>query len=164
MDRSDDIKKLWGLIKDVKVAMMTTAEPDGTLHSRPMATQETEFDGDLWFFTSIKSAKVDEVRQNQHVNLSYADPDDNQYVSVSGTAQIVRDRQKAEELWSPVHRAWFPKGLDDPELALIRVNVEKAEYWDSSSSTMVQLIGFVKAMASGKRYDADPGEHGKVNL
>jgi general stress protein 26 len=164
MDRSNDIKKLWALIKDVKVAMMTTAEPDGALHSRPMATQEREFDGDLWFFTSINSAKVNEVRQNQHVNLSYADPDDNQYVSVSGTAQIVRDRQKTEELWSPIHRAWFPKGIDDPELALIRVAVDKAEYWDSPSSTMVQLIGFVKAMASGKRYEADAGEHGKVNL
>jgi general stress protein 26 len=164
MNRSDDIGKLWSLIKDIKVAMMTTAEPDGTLHSRPMATQEREFDGDLWFFTSIKSAKVDEVRQNQHVNLSYADPDDNRYVSVSGTAQIVRDRRKTEELWSPIHRAWFPKGIDDPELALIRVSVDRAEYWDVSSSAMVQLIGFVKAMASGKRYEADRGEHGEVNF
>lgn len=164
MSRNDDIKKLWDLIHDVKVAMMTTAEPDGSLHSRPMATQETAFDGDLWFFTSINSAKVGEVRQNQHVNLSYADPDDNQYVSVTGRAEVVRDRGKAEQLWNPIHRAWFPKGLDDPELALLRVTVEKAEYWDSPSSAMVQLVGFVKAMASGKRYEADPGEHGKVNL
>jgi general stress protein 26 len=129
-----------------------------------MATQQREFDGGLWFFTALHSAKVDEVRQNQHVNLSYANPDDHRYVSVSGTAEIVRDRNRAEELWSPIYRAWFPKGLDDPELALMRVTVEKAEYWDSSSSAMVQLIGFAKAMASGKRYEADRGEHGKVTF
>jgi general stress protein 26 len=164
MGTQEHVQKLRELIKDVRVAMMTTAEPDGTLHSRPMATQETEFEGELWFFTSIQSAKVNEVRQNRHVNLSYADPDGNRYVSISGMAEIVRDRNKAQELWNPLHKAWFPKGLDDPELALMKVRVEKAEYWDSPSSSMVQLIGFARAIATGNRYEADRGEHGKVNV
>ena len=145
-----DVEKLAKLIKGIKFAMLTTAMPDGTLRSRPMATQQVEFSGELWFFTQYNSGKVDEIRNDQHVNVSYADPSDNRYVSVSGRAMIVRDRKKSEELWTELHRAWFPKGLDDPNLALLRVDVHDAEYWDSPSSKVVQLAGFVKAMVTGK--------------
>lgn len=160
-----DIEKLHELIKDIRTAMLTTVEEDGSLRSRPMATQETDLgdlDGNLWFFTPASSAKVGEVRREQHVNLSYAAPDSNRYVSVSGTARIVRDPAKAKELWNPALKAWFPKGLDDPDLALLRVEVGKAEYWDAPSSKMVQLVGFVKAIATGQRYD--PGENEKLNF
>ena len=100
-DRNEHIKQLDGLIKGIKIVMLTTAEADGTLRSRPMATQQTEFDGDLWFFTRASAPKVDEVEHNHHVNLSYAASDDNCYVSVSGLAEFVRDHGKAEELWNP---------------------------------------------------------------
>jgi len=161
----DDVQKLAKLIKGIKFAMMTTALPDGTLRSRPMATQQTEFDGSaLWFFTYYNSGKVDEIRSDQHVNLSYADPSDNRYVSVSGRAMILRDRKKAEELWTELHRAWFPKGLDDPNLALLRVDVQDAEYWDSPSSKVVQLAGFVKAIVTGKPAGNDLGENRKIHL
>ena len=159
-----DIEKLRDLIKDVRVAMLTTVDEDGSLRSRPMATQEMELDGELWFFTGAGSPKVREVQREQHVNVSYANPDDQQYVSVSGTAQVVHDRAKAEERWNPILKAWFPKGLDDPDLALLRIRVEKAEYWDSPSSKMVQLVGFVKAVTTGKRYEPGPGEHGTLEL
>src|SRR3954462_15800871 len=96
----DDIKRLWGMIKDIGVTLMTTADDDGTLRSRPMVAQQSEFDGDLWFFTWIDSPKVDEVKEHRQVNLSYADPNSQNYVSISGTAQIVRDKQKVHELWS----------------------------------------------------------------
>jgi general stress protein 26 len=160
--QSDDIKKLYEMIKDIRIAMMTTAEPDGTLRSRPMATQQTEFDGDLWFFTGASSGKVDEVQADRHVNISYAAPDDNRYVSVSGTAQLVRDRAKMEELWNPFLKAWFPKGLDDPDIALLKVHVTEAEYWDSPSGAIVHLVGFVKAVATGQR--AKGGENEKLKL
>jgi general stress protein 26 len=158
-----DIEKIRDLIKDIRFAMLTTIDTDGSLRSRPMATQETEFDGDLWFFTPAGSPKVDEVERDERVNVSYAAPDDNRYVSISGTAQLVRDRAKMKELWNPVLKAWFPEGLGDPDLALLRVRVEKAEYWDSPSSKMVQLAGFVKAIATGKRAD-DIGENEKIDL
>ena len=158
----NDVKKLGELIKDISVAMMTTICDDGTLRSRPMVTQQVPFDGTLWFFTRGDSPKVDEVRQHHEVNLSYAKPDAQHYVSVSGTAAVVRDREKLKELWNPMYKAWFPKGLDDPELALLRVDVSKAEYWDSPSSTMVHLVGFVKAIVTGQEYR--PGENKKVNL
>lgn len=158
-----DIEKIRDLIKDIRFAMLTTIDEDGSLRSRPMGTQEAEFDGDLWFFTGASSAKVDEVERDERVNVSYAAPDDNRYVSISGTARLVRDRAKAKELWNPVLKAWFPDGLDDPDLALLRVRVEKAEYWDAPSSKMVQLAGFVKAIVTGKRADG-LGENEKIDL
>ena len=160
--REESIKKLNELIKDMKFGMLTTIEEDGSLRSRPMALQRTEFDGDLWFFTKASAPKVDEVEHDRHVCVSFASPQDQHYVSMSGTARLVRDRQKAEELWNPFYKAWFPEGLDDPDLALLKVSVMKAEYWDSSSSAVVHLIGFVKAIATGQQYR--PGENEKVNL
>ncbi len=144
--------------------MLTTVEPDGHLRSRPMQTQKAEFDGQLWFFTPIDSAKVHEVQREQHVGLSYAKPDDQIYVSVSGKASISRDRKKMEELWNPIHRAWFPKGLDDPNIGLLCVDVEHAEYWDAPSSKLVQLGGFVKAIVTGKQYQGEGSDHQKVTL
>jgi general stress protein 26 len=161
-DHNENIRKLGEMIKEIKFAMLTTAEPDGTLRSRPMATQATEFNGELWFFTAASAPKVDEIEQDHHVNLSYAAPDKNLYVSVSGKARMVRDKQKAEELWNPAYKAWFPKGLDDPDLALLKVSATQAEYWDSSSSAVVHLVGFVKALATGERYH--PGENEKIDL
>lgn len=161
-DHNEDIQKLGAMIKEIKFAMLTTAEPDGTLRSRPMATQATEFDGELWFFTAASAPKVEEIEQDHHVNLSYAAPDKNLYVSVSGKARMIRNRKKAEELWNPAYKAWFPKGLDDPDLALLKVSVTQAEYWDSSSSAVVHLVGFVKALATGERYH--PGENEKIDL
>ena len=158
-----DVEKLEDLIKGISFAMLTTVDEDGSLRSRPMQTQEAEFNGELWFFTSASSAKVGEVQSDQRVNVSYSDPDDNRYVSLSGTASLVRDREKIKELWKPVLKAWFPKGLEDPDLALLRVKVEKAEYWDSPSSKMVQLAGFLKAIATGKRLEY-AGENEKLEL
>jgi general stress protein 26 len=161
-DRAEAISKLREMIQDINVAMLTTAMPDGTLRSRPMMTQQTEFDGDLWFFTGAGSPKIQEIEDDQHVNLSYAAPDDNRYVSVSGRATPVRNRRKAEELWKPMYKAWFPKGLDDSDLSLLKVSVEQAEYWDTSSNTLVHLVGFARAVATGEKYE--PGENEKINL
>ena len=164
--REEAIAKLNSLIKDVQVAMLTTIDW-GVLRSRPMQTQEMDFDGDLWFFTSSETHKTEEIEKDRRVNVSYAAPDSNTYVSVSGTAEILKDRAKIEELWTPIHKAWFPKGPDDPNLVLLKVNVEQAEYWDSPSSTIVQVAGFVKALVTGEsadHQDGDIGNHGKVHL
>jgi general stress protein 26 len=161
-ERAANVAKLAGLIKDIEFAMLTTAEEDGSLRSRPMATQRAEFDGDLWFFTHASAPKVGEVERERQVNVAYAAPDDNRYVSVSGRAQVVRDRAKIEELWSAPLKAWFPGGKDDPDIALLRVTVERAEYWDSPSSAVAHAVGFVKAVATGQTYQ--PGENEKIDL
>lgn len=161
-DYAENVQRLAELIKDIRVAMMITVMPDGSLRGRPMATQRTEFDGQLWFFTALDSMKVDEVREQQRVNLSYADPDNQRYVSISGRASVVTDPAKVRELWHPAYVAWFPLGLDDPNLGLICVEVDRAEYWDAPSSKMVHLVGFVKAALTGERYE--PGENRKIEL
>ena len=160
--REESIKKLHGLIEGIDFAMLTTVDTDGVLRSRPMSTQEVEFDGTLWFFTSDKTHKVEEIEKDNRVNASYAEPKDNVYVSVSGTASVVKDRAKMEELWNPILKAWFPDGLETPGICLLKVDVEQAEYWDSPSSTLVQIAGFVKAMVTGQR--ANGGENEKINL
>jgi general stress protein 26 len=162
MTRHEAIKKLNALIKDVDFAMLTTVEDGGMLRSRPMVTQEADFDGELWFFTGASSPKIGEVEHDRHVNVSYADPDNQHYVSISGTAQLVSDRKKMEELWNPAYKAWFPKGLDDPDLALLKVTAEHAEYWDSPSSAVVHVIGLVKAVVTGER--AEGGDNQKIDL
>lgn len=160
-ERREAIEKVRELIKDIDFAMLTTIS-GGHLRSRPMSTQQVEFDGDLWFFTSDKTHKVDEIEGDNRVNVAYSKPDDNVYVSISGRAEIVKDRKKLEELWNPVYKAWFPDGLEDPALCLLKISVEEAEYWDSPNSKLVQVAGFVKALVTGER--ADGGEYGRVNL
>jgi general stress protein 26 len=160
--KDEAIRKLGELIRDIRVAMLTTVTEDGTLRSRPMATQQAEFDGDLWFFTQANSPKVEELWHDQHVNVSYAAPDENRYVSVSGIAQLVQNPEKMKELWHPAYKAWFPDGLEDPQLALLKVDVRQAEYWDMPSSRMVHLAGFVKAVVTGQRFE--PGENEKLEL
>ncbi len=161
-DKKNPVVHLAELIQGIKVAMMTTVEEDGSLRSRPMWTQNREFDGQLWFFTREHAHKVDEVEHDHHINLAYSEPSRDRYVSVSGICQLVTDKEKMRELWDPSLKAWFPDGVDDPEIALLCVTVEKAEYWDTPNARMVQLIGFVKSVLTGKPYS--PGENEKVNL
>lgn len=161
-ERSENIEKLAKMIKGINFAMLTTSDTDGSLHARPMASQRMDFDGELWFLTGQSTHKVQEIDRDHRVSLSYADPADNRYVSITGTARLVKDRKKAEELWNPFYKAWFPKGLDDPDLCVLKVTPERAEYWDSPSSTVAHLIGFVKASLTAQQ--ADVGEHGTLNM
>jgi len=154
--------KLGELIKGIQVAQLTTVEDDGSLRSRPMGTQDIEFDGTLWFFTQIQAPKVRELRAEEHVNVTYSDIDHDRFVSVSGRAQVVQDREKIDELWKPFLKAWFPQGKDDPQIALIRVDVDHAEYWDAPNSTMVKVVGFLKAVTTGEIYA--PGENKRIDM
>ena len=161
-EKKDAVAHLAELIQGIKVTMMTTVEADGSIRSRPMWTQNSDFDGQLWFFTHEAAPKVDEVEEDHHVNLAYSDSSRDRYVSVSGTARVVRDRAKIHEMWDPSLKAWFPKGVDDPDIALLCVSVNKAEYWDTPNKHMVQLIGFVKSVLTGEPYR--PGGHEKLDL
>jgi general stress protein 26 len=144
-----DLKKLRKLIKGARVAMLTTVAPDGTLRSRPMATLKAPFEGDVWFFTRATTSKADEIRDNDQVNVSFSDGDDNRYLSISGTASLVRDKDRLEQLWSGRLKNWFPDGKKDPDLALLRVRVDRAEYWDTKTAAMVHLGGLVRSSLGG---------------
>jgi len=153
--KQEKIEKVRDLIKGIKIAMLTTVnKSDGALHSRPMSTQETEFDGDLWFFTQSPSQKVNEINKDESVNVSYAG--DHRYVSVSGTAEIIDDKDKMKELWNPIYKVWFPDGLDDPTLRLLKVSVQKAEYWDSPGGFVQTVIGFAEGLIN-----KDPSKMGE---
>lgn len=152
--RADSLQKLREIIKKIDFCMLTTIDENGDLHSRPMsANGEIDTNGDLWFFTGVSSHKVSEVAASPKVNVSFADPKNQQYVSVSGIAQLVRDRKKIEELWKPEFKMWFPEGKDDPEIGLLRIKLEKAEYWDSPSSTVAYALSFVSSLVTGEQPD-----------
>ncbi len=159
--KTERMAKLRELIEDISIASLVTMDSDGVLRARPMATQQLDENSELWFFTNDYTAKVDSVLAHPQVCVSYADPGKNSYVSVSGTAELVRDKAKIKELWKPALKAWFPKGVDDPDIALLRVDAISAQYWDSSESKLVQLFGMLKAIATGE--PAEGGENEKVN-
>ncbi len=161
MSETNDTAKLWEMIKSIEIAMMVTEDGD-QLRSRPMAVSQKEFDGTLWFFTRASAHKVAEVDSHHRVNLAYANPSKQNYVSVSGDANLVRDRADIDAHWTEMLKTWFPKGKDDPDIALLKVTVKQAEYWDAPSSAMLHAYGYVKATLTGK--SPEPGGHGTVNL
>ena len=124
-----DWKKVNELITTIQVALLTTIDPEGNFHTRPLQTMHVEPDGALWFFTDWNSPKVDELQQDMRVSLGYADPTRSTYVAISGKGRLLRDPDRARQLWSPEQRAYYPAGPDDARLALLRVQVEHAEYW-----------------------------------
>ena len=146
---NEGAEKLYKLIDDIRICMMTTVEQDGRLQSRPMYGLEADKAGDVWFFTRLESSKTTEISRDGHVNLAYSHPSKQHYISVSGRAEIVRDKGLIQDKWSEPMRTWFPEGKDDPQLALIRVHPEHGEFWDSPSSAVIHLYGYVKAAITG---------------
>lgn len=158
-------EQLWELIKDIRFAMFTTRHGNGHLHSRPMTTQNRKIDEDrtLWFFMSRRSEPVADLATESTVNIAYADPGKDAYVSVSGNAKVVEDAAKKKALWNKMTEAWFPGGIDDPDLALVRVDIVHADYWDVKTNKLVQLYKMAKAAVTGKP-PQNMGEHAEVKM
>ena len=153
--------KVWSLIKHIKVAMLATHADGEHMHARPMVATGKAFEaGELWFFADRRSRTVDEIEANDRVLLTYADWDSQSYVSIDGRAEVVEDPRRVAELWSEGMRTWFPAGREDPNIALLRVVVDAAEYWDAPSLAMVYAYGYLKAVTTGRR--PHPGDVGKV--
>jgi general stress protein 26 len=149
----DGAAKVAELMKDIRIAMLTTVAPDGQLMSHPMATQDVEFDGDVWFIAERASQKVAHLQANPQVNVAYSSS--SSWVSLSGLATVVDDTAKLEELWNAFTDAWLEGGPENPNNILIRVSAQSAEYWDTPGSKVVQVANLVKAKVTGQRYDAD---------
>jgi general stress protein 26 len=161
---SEDHEKLWDLIKDIKFGMLTHRHSSGMMHSCPLTTQNKKLDENsvLYFFISRRSEMATALLTDSNVNVSYAHTGDDRYVSVSGKAAIVEDQARKEELWSLIAKAWFPGGVNDPDLALLEVNIHRAEYWDVKESKMVQLAKMATAAMNGKQPHL--GEHKELKL
>lgn len=146
--KQEELETLRDLIKDVDTAMLTTATDEGLI-SRPMKTQEVEFDGDLWFFTKRETNKYREILHDKDVNVAYAG---RSYVSVRGRAEIVEDIHKKKELWSKAYEKMLNTTYDDPNIILIKVKAEAAEYWETGSIT--KNIAFLYKRMTGKDTDS----------
>jgi general stress protein 26 len=154
-------RKLWQMVEDIKIAMLATRDR-GVLRCRPMECLQVDGEtSTLWFFTGASSPKTGEVDDEHEVALAFTDKTHQNYVSVSGVARVVRDRAKAREMWNEAQRAWYPKGLDDPELALLKVTVQHAEYWDRPTGEMVAAQGLVRLVADET---PDLGENEKLTF
>jgi len=154
------LNKFKQLVEDIRVCMFITAT-NSDEHTRPMSTIEVEDDGTLWFFTDVRSIKVDEVTRERDVHLTYAHPGKESYLDVWGKASVVTDRQQIKEKWSPVVKAWFPKGDEDPNLALLKIKPADVYYWDVESGKMVQFFKMAVAAVTGNPAIAD-GKEGKL--
>lgn len=147
-----DLAPLRTLLKSLPVAMFNTVAHDGSVVARPLQALEFDEDGVLWFATGLDSEKATEIRARPHVGLSFADHHANRFVSVSGPARLVHDREKIDALWSPAMSVFFPQGKDDPNLVLVRVEIERAEYWDGPATFVGKLLYLAAAAITG-----DPG-------
>lgn len=146
----DHVERLNAMIETIEIAMLTSVGEDDSLHSRPMMVQEVRDDGTAWFFTHSAASAAYESEENCRVNVSYVDRKRSIYISISGTATLCDDRAKMDELWDPRLSAWFPKGLDDPDLRLLCVQIDRAEYWDVAQNALALLAGFARKAITGK--------------
>jgi general stress protein 26 len=152
------LEDLYKLIDGMEVALMTTRRPDGYLVSRPMQTQQRTSGTDLWFMANLESHKLEELATDPHVNLAYYRDRTREWVSVSGTAIISRDKRLIRELYEPDWRAWLGDeggardgGPDDPRIALILVEAHSVTYLKKDRPMPVVLFNIVKGMVTGEQ-------------
>jgi general stress protein 26 len=157
------MQNLRAKIEDIRFGMMTTLNDDQSLSSRPMTQQAIDDNGTLWFFTSDDSQLARDITHHPKINVSFAKPSDNTYVTTSGEASLIKNREKATQLWNPMVSLWFPLGVDDPHLALIKFTIHEAEYWDSDSNKMLHLFAMAKAAITGEP-PKDAAEHQKIQF
>jgi general stress protein 26 len=160
--QEEALKKLKKLADEIRVCMFITNDTGEGEHTRPMATIEAEENGTLWFYTDIRSIKVEEVATDRQVHLTYAHPGKESYMDVRGSATVVTDKGQIKDKWSPYVKAWFPNGVDDPNLALLKVTPQDVYYWDAETGKMVQFIKIAVAALTGKQIAE--GAEGKLSI
>jgi general stress protein 26 len=160
MTDTENISKVTYIINDSHIGMLTTINEEGALVSRPLAVQDVEEDGDLWFFTGRSTSQVAHVQANPRVNVSFGKR--TEWVSVAGTAEVVTDRAKIHEMWNQTVEAWYPDGPDTPDVCLLRVDSDSAEYWTSPGGTAATVFQWVKSKVTHSRMSV--GESGTVEL
>ncbi len=156
---TDAQQKIAELVQGIHICTMTTVAKDGSIDARPMAVQQKPFDGTLWFLTHASSGKVDEIENDQHVTLCFAEPSDSKYITLKGRASVSLDRSKIKDLWNVMYKAWFPKGEDDPDIAVLRVDVHEGDYWEASSSKLLFFAKYAVAAATGGTVSAGTSGH-----
>jgi len=160
---ADAVAKVRQLLKHFRNTMMITMS-NGSIHSRPMGIQgdAEKFEDVLWFFADKDSEKVEEINHNPSVSLVFQNDGDSAFLHLFGRATVVDDRAKMKELYTPILKTWFPEGLEDPRMTLIRFEADRGDFWDSPGGMLQVLGAFTKAIVTGKR--GQGGEMGEVKL
>ncbi|WP_291424273.1 pyridoxamine 5'-phosphate oxidase family protein [Deinococcus sp.] len=159
--REEAVNIIAGFIKDIKFAMLSTVNDAGHIHARPMTTQQQEFDGDLWFLGAKDSEYAADLKSRPQVNVSYASAEKGEFVSITGTGELIDDRAKLDELWSDFYKAYYPEGKEDPNIQLIKVSAHGAEFWESEGKAR-SIFELAKGML--KHEQANMGQNGTVKL
>jgi general stress protein 26 len=158
---TDALSKIRELVKNIDFCMLSTQAAETSIRSRPMSSNgDIDDDGTIYFFTKNDSRLVDEIELNQEVNVSFTDSKNHVYISISGTAELISDKATQKKHWKPQLKVWFPRGVDSPEVLLVRVTMEEAEYWQSEGGLIAHTIGFAKSLLGGQPKNS--GEHGKI--
>lgn len=161
LQNEEALTKFKKLVDDIKICMFITNNNDNN-HTRPMATIQTDEDGTLWFFTDVRSVKVEEVGKDNAVHLVYAHPGKESYLDVWGSAQVITDKQQIKDKWSPIVKAWFPDGVDDPNLSLLKVKPSSSYYWDSETGKMIAFMKIAASAITGTKLSE--GKEGSLKL
>lgn len=160
---AENVKKLGELIKNIKFAMVTTTNKEGQLRSCPLTAQEVDIDGDLWFLINKNSEACKNIKIDNRVNISFSF-EEKTYISVSGRGEFVDDGEKLQSLWSPSLKIWFTEGINDPDIIILKVNVETAEYWQYPSFKVVQMAALAKSLLGRQKEVENLSEHRKLDL
>lgn len=160
LSSEEAILKLKTLAEEIKFCMFETGEHAEDI--RPMSTAEVDTKGSLWFFSAADSHKNQQINYHPNVRLVYADNANSKYLVVDGDATILDDRLKIATLWNPLVKAWFPEGVDDPNIRLIRVDPSKAHYWDTKYGKMVSFLEMIASAVTGKT--PNTGEQGTLTI
>lgn len=156
------IAKLKELVSAADVCMFATALSLRPMPVRPMSTAQVDSDGNLWFLSKESSNKNAEIKIQSHVQLFYSNKSNSEFLSVYGDASVIKDKEKAAEIWTPIAKTWFTKGVDDPELTLIKVQPEEAYYWDTKHGKMVAFLKIITGAITG--ITMDDGVEGQIHI
>ena len=159
---TDAIDKIKKLAESADICHFVTAISNAPLSTRPMSTQKVDDDGCIWFMSDKESTKNKEINNDSRVQLFYSHQGSSEYMSIFGMAEIVFDKDKIAEMWTPIAKAWFTGGKDDPAISLIKVTPEEGYYWDTKNNKMVALIKIAAAIVTGKTMD--DGIEGKLSV
>jgi general stress protein 26 len=159
---TDAIEKLQELVKDAAICMFVTNLTSLPLSARPMGTREVDDEGNIWFLSNFTSEKNMDISADNRVQLFYSNKGSAEYLSIYGTAEIFTDEQKIKALWTPIAKAWFTEGKDDPSLSVIKVQPADAYYWDTKDGKMISLIKIAVSAVTGKTMDG--GIEGKIKI
>ena len=162
LKNKEAVKKIKELVKDITSCMFCTDVFQLPFRTRPMATIDVDDQGNVWFFSNAASDKNDEIKSNDIVQLIYAKNSNSHFLTITGKAEIIKDKNKIDELWNPMVKAWFPEGKDDPDLSLIKVIPQDAYYWDTPHGKMVTLLKIAVSAVTGTKLEE--GVHGKIKV